>query len=465
MMILRFSLITNTHHYNSKNQLLVQQLNKTNLIRRKPIMTTTIAHKILASSCVVTTRRGNVILDTIKDIIRGLQLAFIFTPLAVLYPMSYFAPSTYYRYMTFSLEIAGPTFVKLGQWASTRRDIFPEIMCSSLFRLHNKTWTGAKCVDIPKYLSSRYRIETPAVGSGCIARVYGAFDRDSGRHVAIKIKHPGVNESVHRDVRILESVAYMISMIPTLKWISLYESAQEFSEYMKSQLDLNVEASNLKRFRRNFQDVKNVKFPNVVEHEENILVMDYVKGSCLSELMAMREDIFKNRKKIARLGLRSFLKMLLKDNLIHGDLHPGNIMVQKDNITFIDAGLAIELEDQDRKNFMDLFRAVSKGQGREAGRLILERSSENECSNPESFYDDVEMIVQDALSSDGGLRDVKIGSILGRVLSAVRFHRVKLDSKFVSLVVSISLLEGIGRELDPDIDVFGEALLVGVGVW
>jgi aarF domain-containing kinase len=237
--------------------------------------------------------------------------------------------------------------------------------------------------------------------------VYEGVDRNSGRRVAIKIKHPNVNESVYRDVRILELVAYVFSKIPTMKWLSLYESACEFSVYMKSQLDLNTEASNLKSFRTLFQDVKDVQFPSVVEHDENVLIMDFVNGSCLSELMKSSGNE-KLKRSIARLGLKSFLKMLLKDNMIHGDLHPGNIMYdEQGSITFLDVGLTVQLEREDRDNFLDLFRVVLRGQGREAGRLILERSKENNCEDPELFYDEMESIVNDALSQDGGLRDVR----------------------------------------------------------
>ena len=352
-----------------------------------------------------------IFIDVIKNIIRSIQLTIIFTPLALLYPVSYVAPSAYYRYLTATLEFAGPTFVKLGQWASTRRDIFPAEMCASLFRLHSKTSIGEHVKKIPEYVSSRYHVKSPAIGSGCIARVYEGVDRNSGRRVAIKIKHPNVNESVYRDVRILELVAYVFSKIPTMKWLSLYESAREFSVYMKSQLDLNTEASNLKSFRTLFQDVKDVQFPSVVEHDENVLIMDFVNGSCLSELMKSSGNE-KLKRSIARLGLKSFLKMLLKDNMIHGDLHPGNIMYnEQGSITFLDVGLTVQLEREDRDNFLDLFRVVLRGQGREAGRLILERSKENNCEDPELFYDEMESIVNDALSQDGGLRDVRSCSL------------------------------------------------------
>ena len=98
---------------------------------------------------------------------------------------------------------------------------------------------------------------------------------------------------------------------------------------------------------------------------------------------------------------------------------------EQGSITFLDVGLTVQLEREDRDNFLDLFRVVLRGQGREAGRLILERSKENNCEDPELFYDEMESIVNDALSQDGGLRDVRSCISLSPTLSN---HKTQTNS-------------------------------------
>jgi aarF domain-containing kinase len=226
------------------------------------------------------------------------------------------------------------------------------------------------------------------------------------------------------------------------------------------------------------------------------------------------------------MGLDAFLHMLLIDNFVHADLHPGNIMVRfyksktidlkelikilwsrggngngtekkgapmddkvteeaiqrlrplKDNadewtnelekldkegfrpqLIFIDTGLVTQLNDLNRRNFLDLFRAVAEFDGYRAGHLMVERCRQPDAVlDPEVFALKMQHLVLGIKSKTFALGQIKFGDVLHEVLSMVRNHHVRLEGDFVNVVISILLLEGIGRQLDPDMDLFKSAI-------
>ena len=219
---------------------------------------------------------------------------------------------------------------------------------------------------------------------------------------------------------------------------------------------------------------------------------------------------------LARLGLRTFLTMLLKHNFVHADLHPGNMLVTGNTgrirgdearggearggearggeaplpgdgegtargdrgdrgeevrvpgLALLDAGLVVRLSPRDQRNFLALFRAIGDGDGARAGELMLTHAREQRCADPAAFKEGMRQLVAKAGAGQRGLFNlghVKIGEVLLEVTSLVRTHQVQADPTFTTLVCSIVVLEGLGRQLDPSLDLFSVALplLAGVG--
>jgi aarF domain-containing kinase len=340
-------------------------------------------------------------------------------------------------------------------------------------------------------------------------------------YVAIKVLHPRVERTVRRDLRIMNFFASALNLIPTIEWLSLPDEVDQFGEMMKLQLDLRIEAANLVKFRKNFKDRTTAwfPFPYLEFTTRNVLVEEFAQGIPLADFMENGGGIF--QKDIAQEGLDAFLRMLLLDNFVHADLHPGNIMVrfyeakqpsipglrhpgqdphkphpeeqedvtekilerlrpyrkQKDTsawlaelkkidaegyhpqLIFIDTGLVTELNATNRTNFLDLFRAVAEFDGYKAGHLMCER-----CRQPDAVLDKevfalkMQHLVLNVKSNTLALGNVKIGDILQEVLGMVRGHHVRLEGDFVNVVISILLLEGIGRALDPDVDLLSSSL-------
>lgn len=333
-------------------------------------------------------------------------------------------------------------------------------------------------------------------------------------YVAVKVLHPGVERTVRRDLRIMWFFATILNAIPTIEWLSLPDEVEQFGEMMKLQLDLRIEAANLTRFRNNFKHRTTAwfPFPYTEFSTREVLVEEFAHGIPLADFISNGGGVF--QQDVASEGLDAFLRMLLLDNFVHADLHPGNIMVrfyqsekprmpfgrkedkvpdvQPDvneqvlarlrpfrhdkkqwaaelakldregfhpQLIFIDTGLVTELNATNRQNFIDLFRAVAEFDGYKAGHLMCER-----CRQPDAVLDKevfalkMQHLVLGVKSRTLALGSVRIGDILQEVLGMVRQHHVRLEGDFVNVVISIFLLEGIGRALDPDVDLLSASL-------
>ncbi|KAG6334960.1 hypothetical protein ID866_4139, partial [Astraeus odoratus] len=329
---------------------------------------------------------------------------------------------------------------------------------------------------------------------------------------------------IMRDLSIMSLFARIVTALPGMQWISLPEEVVVFGNMMRQQLNLRNEAENLISFERNFISRSlPVTFPRPLKEStvSELLIEEYEKALPMEVFLKNGGGPFD--KQIATIGLDAFLNMLLLDNFVHADLHPGNIMVKftrplttydllcsvfnslfmhedrtgaafshesesvqiisrlqelRDTpvawrvelkrifdegyipeIVFIDAGLVTTLNTENRQNFLDLFRAVAEFDGYRAGQLMVERCrTPHLVIEPETFALKMQHIVLGVKRKTFSLGQIRISDILTEVLKAVRQHHVKMEGDFINTVISILLLEGIGRQLDPSLDLFKSAL-------
>ncbi|XP_075862781.1 putative aarF domain-containing protein kinase 2 isoform X2 [Microcebus murinus] len=473
--------------------------------------------------------------------LRAGALLLKFFPLLLLYPLTYLAPSVstlWLRLLLKATETSGPTYIKLGQWASTRRDLFSEAFCVQFSKLHVQVtphpWTHTEHFlqqafgeDWGSVLS--FENQEP-VGSGCVAQVYKAYasttflEEDSIQRlggasclqpsseaaaarglrelfgppgsladqsflerlllpkadlvgskagvsqvpghcpkpdhlipVAVKVLHPGLLSQVHMDLLLMKIGSRVLGLLPGIKWLSLPEIVEEFEKLMIQQVDLRYEARNLEHFQRNFQNVKAVKFPTPLRPfvTRDVLVETY--------------EIF-------------------VDNFVHADLHPGNILVQGADslslsreaqlqqvdvcdtlvvamvpalrplrLVLLDAGIVAELQATDLRNFRAVFVAVVMGQGQRVAELILHHARANECRDVEGFKAEMATLVTQARKTAITLEKIHVSSLLSSVFKLLMAHKVKLESNFASIIFAIMVLEGLGRSLDPSLDILEAA--------
>lgn len=514
------------------------------------------------------------VVDPCITFVRFLELAAIIFPLIFVSPIcwlgkkdrdikdgSRYGAKLWFRYLRWSAELAGPSFIKLAQWAASRTDIFPHELCEELSHLHSNA-KAHSFHQTKKILSASFgmpfedifdEFDKKPVGVGAIAQVHLAKlsekaiqkakeEKDlhvqlslklaapehvqfwqnvivtqlatlfsSKQKVAIKVLHPHVEVKVNRDLAIMRFFANMIDLIPSMEWLSLPQEVEQFSILMRLQLDLRIESLNLAKFRHNFRDRLDIHFPKPYLNfsSKQVLVEEYIKAIPMSRMLSLKDNFGKNvLKEISDKGLDAFLQMLLLDNFVHADLHPGNMLVrfyknelfkhekeykivkssneQETNriteellalgdddqawyeklehlyehgyhaeVCFLDVGLVTELNQTDRVNFIDLFKALSEFDGYTAGELMVERSRTPETViNKEIFALKVEKLVDRMKQRTFTLGSVSIGDLLDQVLGMVRTHHVRMEGDFITVIVAILLLEGIGRQLDPELDLF-----------
>jgi len=215
-----------------------------------------------------------------------------------------------------------------------------------------------------------------------------------------------------------------------------------------------------------------VSFPEPFESTADVLVESYDDGKSISEYFDAPARV---RKALARPLLLSFLRMVFTNNFIHCDLHSGNVLASQDpvdgtfRICIIDAGIVTSLKSGDATNLKDLFLAVVTNDGENAGRMIVERAKRHDCDDIDAFAKGIGGIIQefhDCRSEGLTLGAVRIGSLLTRVLDLCRLHKVLLEPAMANVVLSTVVLEGVGRTLDPSMNLMDAALpfLLGRGL-
>ncbi|CAI5741496.1 unnamed protein product [Hyaloperonospora brassicae] len=459
--------------------------------------------RVLATSQSSTAEKES-LLETLRRLLRVARhfakLLGLALPLALLAPLAVAGgkvlPVLTTRWWELALYLAqfsSPTVMKFLQWASTRRDMFPASFCDRFEAFHEHapmhSWTqtqdalktafGEAWIDV-------LELDEHAIGSGCIAQVYRGRIKATNQDVAVKVIHPHVKELVAMDLQLLHGFVTMLETIPTLQWLGGKDSVTEFASLMERQLNLRVEGENLALFSKHFRNRKGLRFPvPLMDYTtENVLVESFEDGLHFSEILSQMEP--PRRKAVARVVLEAYLRMVFLDNFAHGDLHPGNLLFDEQStggnarrsrseamrnagVVVIDAGIVTKLEQQDLRNFVELFYAVATGNGYKAGELIVSRSRGSsvgpngdlvpaKCKDIESFCTGMEKIVHEAVSWRLNLKNVHVGALLRQVMELCCTHEVKLEGKYASIVISIAVLEAIGRKLDPDIDILAVAL-------
>jgi len=236
-------------------------------------------------------------------------------------------------YTHWATETAGPFFIKMAQWAASRRDLFPPKFCERMASLQDRVrarpWRSAELTlrrDLGDDWERTLRIDSGSkpLGAGCIAQVYRAIclsGKAAGKEVAVKIVHPGVKEVIDADIAIISSLAGLAERLPHLKWMALKRAVEAFADALSDQLDMRLEADNLRRFGEQFSSSKlAVRFPRPISSTEHVLVEEYIDAlpiAAYAQSVGVKENI-----QLARLGIDIFLKMLFDNNFIHGACLP-----------------------------------------------------------------------------------------------------------------------------------------------
>lgn len=364
-----------------------------------------------------------------------------------------------------ALEALGPIFVKFGQMLSTRRDLLPQDIADELAKLQDQVPPFSSEVVISSlekvYGKKIHEIflkfdEIPEA-SASVAQVHFAVLHD-GTEAAVKILRPNLAPIIMHDVALMDTGAWLAEAIwMDGKRLKLRQVVSEFARHLDDELDLMREAANCSQLRRNFLDSPLLFVPEVYWDycRSNVMVMERVKGTPISHVDKLREQGI-DIPQLARVGVEIFFTQVFRDGYFHADMHPGNIFVgTTGQYIAVDFGIMGTLSDEDKnylaQNFLAFFR-------RDYGR-VAQAHVEAGWAPKDTRVDDFESAIRAVCEPifDKPLKEISFGRVLLQLFQASRQFNVEIQPQLVLLQKTLLNIEGLGRDLDPDLDLWKTA--------
>lgn len=368
-----------------------------------------------------------------------------------------------------ALERLGPIFVKFGQVLSTRRDLLPPDVANELAKLQDRVppFPAAQARALIEAAFGRpieaifATFEAEPVASASIAQVHFATLKD-GREVAVKVLRPGMLEVIDDDLSLMRTLARWVERLSEDgRRLKPREVVAEFDKYLHDELDLVREAANAAQLRRNMAGLNLVMVPEMYWElcTPGVIVMERMYGVPISQTQRLAEagvDI----SKLARDGVTIFFTQVFRDGFFHADMHPGNIQVSIAPATFgryvaLDFGIVGTLTEFDKEylsqNFLAFFRRDYK--------RVAELHVESGWVPPHTRIDELEGAIRAVCEPhfDRPLKDISLGQVLMRLFQASRRFNVEIQPQLVLLQKTLLNVEGLGRQLDPELDLWATA--------
>ncbi|NBC86493.1 MAG: AarF/ABC1/UbiB kinase family protein [Bacteroidetes bacterium] len=362
------------------------------------------------------------------------------------------------------LEILGPTFTKLGQIMAIREDLLPDVITRELESLMDHLpaipYEQVRAIierDLETPVDALFRtIDEEPLGSASIAQAHRAVTRD-GDEVVVKVIKPGIRDVITSDLKLLEFFGVF------LQWIlPRYQPAQiieEFSAYTRREVDYTYEADNAEVFAANFQDTPGIVFPDIYRSlsSDDVLTMEFLDGirPGSEASLALSEE---ERQRVIDLGAASVIRMLYDDGFFHADLHAGNLKIMpgerpKDlKIGFIDLGMVGRFNSKLKRRMLYYYYALVRGDVENAARHLLDMARVGENGDPQGFQRAVaDMARHFLMRSQQG--EISFAQVILQSLSLGGRYHVFFPVEMTLMVKALVTYEGVGRTLDPDLDV------------
>ena len=368
-----------------------------------------------------------------------------------------------------ALQELGPVYVKFGQILSTRRDLLPLDIANELALLQDQVppFSGEKARDIiEKALGEPVdtifaSFDTQPLASASIAQVHPATLHD-GREAVVKVVRPGIEKQLRKDIDLLKAIAKIAErFLQGGARIQPLEVVREFEGVVFDELDMQREAANASMLRRNFLGSRDLYIPEVYWTwcKRRVMVMERVSGLPVGDIDGLREHGV-NLKKLARRGIRVFYTQVFRDNLFHADMHPGNILVDAsnpDDPSFIamDFGIVASLSSKDLYYIAENFKALFNQNYRRVAALHIDAGWVPETTRLEELEAAVRTVGEPNFTRP--LNEVSFGKLLFDLFQVAHRFQLTLQPQLLMLQKTLLNIEGLGRQLDPELDIWSVA--------
>ena len=364
-----------------------------------------------------------------------------------------------------ALEALGPIFVKFGQVLSTRRDLLPTDIADELAKLQDRV----PPFPVEEVLGTLLRVygrpveevflrfDREPIASASVAQVHLA-QLPNGTEVAVKVLRPGISAVIANDLALMHAAASLIERLwSAARLLKPHAVVSEFAKHLEHELDLMREAANASQLRRNFESSPLLLVPEVYWDycSEDVMVMQRMHGTPVNQVAALQEQGV-DLKRLARAGVEIFFTQVFRDAFFHADMHPGNILVSPEGrYIALDFGIMGTLNESDKlylaQNFLAFFR-------RDYHRVALAHI-ESGWAPPDTRLDEFEAAIRAVCEPvfDRPLKEISFGRVLLRLFQAARRFNIEIQPQLVLLQKTLLNIEGLGRQLDPELDLWDTA--------
>lgn len=369
-----------------------------------------------------------------------------------------------------ALESLGPVFIKLGQMLSTRPDLIPADLAEELSKLQDSVppFSGEQArAMIEKSLGASIDsifddFEDKPLGSASIAQVHGAVLK-TGERVVVKVLRPDIHKLIARDVSLIHSLAHWLQKrLSKAKHLNLDKVADEFEMTLTDELDLVREAANSSVLRRKFSTHPEVIIPKVYwpycRHE--VAVFERVHGTPVNDLESLKAQGI-DLKALAKTGVDLFFTQVFRDSYFHADMHPGNIFITppdqagKSKWVLVDFGIMGTLSPRDQRYLAQNLLAFTDRNYRRVAQLHIESGWVPKDTRLDSFESAIRTVCEPMLEQP--IKDISFGRLLLRLFQTAQRFNMQLQPQLVLLQKTILNVEGVGRMLDPELNVWDTA--------
>jgi ubiquinone biosynthesis protein len=364
-----------------------------------------------------------------------------------------------------ALETLGPIFVKFGQVLSTRRDLLPADIADELAKLQDRVppFPGELAVAeieraLGKPIAQLFRdFDTRPVASASVAQVHLALLPD-GTEAAVKVLRPGMLPVIVGDLALLDAAAGLVERFwADGKRLKPREVVAEFGRHVFDELDLMREAANASQLRRNFPASPLLVVPEVYWDwcSSTVMTMQRMSGTPVSQAEELRRqgvDI----PRLARAGVEIFFTQVFRDGFFHADMHPGNILVTPEGrYVALDFGIMGTLTEVDKQYLAQNFLAFFQRDYRRVAQAHLEAGWVPADTRVDEFEAAIRAVCEPVF--DRPLKEISFGRVLLRLFQTSRRFNVQIQPQLVMLQKTLLNIEGLGRQLDPDLDLWTTA--------
>lgn len=368
-----------------------------------------------------------------------------------------------------AFEELGPSFIKLAQILSSRPDLITVQYAKEFKKLQDEvppfpTEEAKRIIEeeigVPINKIFTYFDDKP-VAAASIAQVHHARLYD-GSDVIVKVQRPGIRDQIETDINILTTVARLLDRyMPESRFFNPLGIVEEFSRTVHKEMDFVNEAKNCERFRTNFTENPDIHIPEVhwAFVTEKVLVMERIEGVRIDDIKGI-EALSLDRKRLARIGVNAYFKMILEDGFFHADPHPGNIFVMPDGrLGFVDFGIVGRVTPEMMETMANTFIALIE---KDFDRLIenyIELGIVPLDIDLDRFKKEFKVDLIEFLEPLYGrkLQEINFAQYLDILMHLAIKHRMQIPSELLLIDKAMLILENIGRQLDPDFDFISAA--------